>query len=381
MWPLPPNRRNSHLLAALLVLVLLSPAVSAQDDEFRGVERVVAIGDVHGDYRAFVSLLRSARVIDQKNRWTAGKTHLVQTGDLLDRGADSRKVMDLLMDLEKRAQKSGGRVHVLLGNHEAMNLYGDLRYVSQEEYASFGSNRSEEIRQRVFEEHVKDLENQGKTPADAAEYRRKWLEEHPPGWVEHRLAFGQNGKYGRWLRAKNAIIRIDDVLFLHGGISPKYAAWSIRQINEQVREELRDVSKLQDGLSTDSQGPLWYRGLAELPEADLENHLRQVLTLHKVKHVVTGHTPTRSAVLTRFGGKVILIDVGLSAYYGGPSACLVVTGKQFQALHRGSLLRLPVDGEDRLHYLKAAAALDPQPSPLQPLIEGREPTPVAAEQY
>jgi len=380
MLPLPRDKRSNHPLIALLVLVLFSPAVRAQEDEFRGVERVVAIGDVHGDFQAFVSLLLDARVIDHKKHWTGGKTHLVQTGDLLDRGADSRKVLDLLMDLEKQAQKAGGRVHVLLGNHEAMNLYGDLRYVSQEEYASFRSNRSQEIRDHVFEQHLKELETQGKTPADAAEYREKWLGEHPLGWVEHRLAFGPEGKYGRWLRGKNAIIRIDDVLFVHGGISPKYATRSIRQINEQVREELRDFTKLQDGVTMDSQGPLWYRGLAQSTEAELENHVQEVLGFHRAKHIVIGHTPTRCAVLARFGGKVVLIDVGLSNYYGGPGACLVITGSQFQALHRGSLLRLPVNGEEAIGYLKAAAALDPQPSPLQPLIEGREVSVGADEQ-
>ncbi len=370
-------RFRTHLVALLLFLVLRSPALLAQD-QFSGVERIVAVGDVHGDFEAFVSLLQNARVIDRKNRWIGRKTHFVQTGDLLDRGSDSRKVMDLLIDLEKQAEKNGGRVHVLLGNHETMNLYGDLRYVTAGEYASFRTARSEEIRNSVFEQHLKGLEEQGQAPANTAEYRDKWFAEHPPGWVEHRLAFRPDGKYGRWLRGKNTIIRINDLLFLHGGISPKYVTRSIAEINDEARLELSDFSKLQEGLVTDQEGPLWYRGLAESPEAQLENHVEQVLSRHQVKHVVIGHTPTRSAVLTRFRGKVILIDVGLSKFYGGPNACLIIEKGQFQALHRGTLLPLPVDGGDYIAYLRAAAALDPEPSPLRPLLDGRATVPVPA---
>ena len=115
---------------------------------------MVAVGDVHGDYAEFVSVLRSAGLIDEKGRWTGGKAHLVQTGDVLDRGADSRKVMDLLMSLEKQAAKAGGRVHALIGNHEAMNLYGDLRYTTPGEFAAFRTDQSEKLRTAFWEREV-----------------------------------------------------------------------------------------------------------------------------------------------------------------------------------------------------------------------------------
>src|SRR5690349_13947042 len=127
-------------LAALFVCAL-APAARPQDT-FENVQRIVAVGDVHGDYSQLVNVLQAAGVIDRKNKWTGGKTHLVQTGDVLDRGPDSRKAMDLLMELETQALKAGGRVHALLGNHETMNLYGDLRYVSKEEYASYTNGNS-----------------------------------------------------------------------------------------------------------------------------------------------------------------------------------------------------------------------------------------------
>ena len=126
-------------------------------DVWTGVERVIAVGDVHGDYEQLVAVLQSAGVIDREEKWIGGKTHLVQTGDMLDRGPDSRKVMDLLMRLEGEASKAGGRVHVLIGNHEAMNIYGDLRYVSAGDYASFTDGNSEKRFEEHYQRHLKHL--------------------------------------------------------------------------------------------------------------------------------------------------------------------------------------------------------------------------------
>src|ERR1700730_7211921 len=107
--------------AAILLLSVCSP-VRAQDT-WTGGDRVVAIGDVHGDFERFTAVLRSAGLIDEDGNWAGGMTHLVQVGDALDRGPDSRKVLDLLMKLEQQAAKAGGYLHALIGNHEAMNLY------------------------------------------------------------------------------------------------------------------------------------------------------------------------------------------------------------------------------------------------------------------
>src|SRR5215468_9725304 len=103
-------------------------------------ERVVAIADIHGDMDAFVGILQRAQLIDPSRRWSGGRATLVQTGDFLDRGPKAREVMDLLMSLPKEAPRQGGRVIVLMGNHEAMNIYGDLRYVTNNDYASFAND-------------------------------------------------------------------------------------------------------------------------------------------------------------------------------------------------------------------------------------------------
>ena len=362
--------RRRTLLASLFVCALAAPLAHPQDT-FDNVQRVVAVGDVHGDYTQFVRVLQDAGIIDRKNKWIGGKTHLVQTGDVLDRGPDSRKAMDLLMELESQALKAGGQVHALLGNHETMNMYGDLRYVSKEEYASYANSNSEQLRDAYVNLLLDDLNKKKTPPADPEAFRKQFAAEHPLGWVEHFQAFSPQGKYGKWLRQHNVIIKINDGVFLHGGIGPKYAAATMQEINDTVRSELNDFSKLQTGMTPDEEGPLWFRGLAQgAATAAVSDTLDQVLKNYGVRHMVIGHTP-QPAVLPRFGGRVVVIDVGLSKVYGGPPALLIIEGGKYYALHRGHKLELPVNGGDITPYLRAAAALDPPPSPLLPLIEGK----------
>ena len=114
-----------------MLLFLLAGWAGAAPAPDESSKSVIAIGDVHGDFDDFVAILQHTGLIDKQHHWTGGKTTLVQVGDLLDRGPKPRDVMDLLMALEKEASKDGGRVESLLGNHEMMNIMGDLRYVTQ----------------------------------------------------------------------------------------------------------------------------------------------------------------------------------------------------------------------------------------------------------
>jgi hypothetical protein len=325
------------MLCLGLALIGTIPGLAAED-VWQGVERVVAVGDVHGDLEHLVKVLRFAGLIDEEMNWSGGKTHLVQTGDVLDRGPAVRGCLDLLMKLETQAPKQGGRVHCLLGNHEGMNLYGDLRYVSGATLEGFRGPKS------------------------------KPNGNHPAGYSEYRRDLGPDGKYGRWIRNHNTIIRIDGTVFLHGGISPKYALWSIRKINEQVRDELADLSRLPGGTVQDPDGPVWYRGLATGDELLLASHVITTLHVLKADRMVVSHTFTDGAVTPRFDGKVLLIDIGLSRIYDEyiRLACLVIENGKPYALHNGSRLELPADGSAQalLRYLKAASALDPPPSSL-----------------
>ncbi len=351
-----------RFITTILVAVALTFSASAEDT-WKGVGRIVAVGDVHGDLAQFTSVLRSAELVDVNSKWTGGKTHLVQVGDLLDRGPDSRKLIEMLMSLEKQAHAAGGAVHCLIGNHEAMNLYGDLRYVSAADYASYQTDRSAALRDKAYEQHVEDLRHNPQTPALEVDdaYRKKWESSHPLGFVERQSFFAADGAYGKWIRGHNAIIRINDMVFLHGGISPKYAKFTIRKINEEVTKELRDFSKLEEGMVMDEEGPLWYRGLADADESSLEDHVKAVLERFGAKTLVIAHTPTKGMILPRFGGKVLLVDVGLSQVYGGHTACLLVEGGKAYALHHGQKVALPMMPAELAPYLAQIRAIDMRP--------------------
>ena len=129
-------------LIALLALLLLATGSHASDWRADGVERVVAIADVHGAYEAMVETLGNVGVLDEDLGWAGGESYLVIVGDLLDRGPRSRDALDLLMRLEGEAEAAGGKVQVLIGNHESMNMIGDLRYVSKSEYEAFADDET-----------------------------------------------------------------------------------------------------------------------------------------------------------------------------------------------------------------------------------------------
>ena len=349
-----------------------SPAAATQQDVWTGVQRIIAVGDVHGDFEQFALILKSAGLIDDKGDWVGGTAHLVQTGDVVDRGPDSRAVMDLLMKLEKQAAAAGGGVHCLIGNHEAMDVYGDLRYVSPGEYSAFRTENSEAARATSYKQYHEAMTAASKPEMD----RSEWELEHPPGFAEHREAFGPEGVYGKWIRGHNTIIKIDRTLFLHAGLGEKYEDWTLDRINDEVRKELNNFTELHGGVVTDEQGPLWYRGLATGDEKTLEPVVDALLKHFDVDRIVIGHSYARAAITPRFDGKVVLIDIGISRVYDniGKVGALEIKDGKALAIHRGVELPLPTDedGPSMLEYLKKAAALDPKPSPLEPRIEELE---------
>jgi hypothetical protein len=281
-----PAPRRWLLGVALGVLLPLAAVAQTTNCAWSGVERILAVGDVHGDYDRFVELLRAGGAIDQENKWIGGKMHLVQTGDVIDRGPGSRQAMDLLKRLEREAGDAGGRVHPLIGNHEANANGGQIRDAHPEELESFG------------------------------------------GAEGFKQALGPDGEYGRWIREHNAVIRINDTLFLHGGISSNMAGRSLLEINTAIRAALARESDWKDPAMSQN-GPLWYRGNAGLPEPELRQELAVALQAFNASRVVVGHTITKQGIQTRGDGQVIMIDVGFSrTYTGNPPACLLIESNQ-----------------------------------------------------
>jgi hypothetical protein len=348
-------RARSSRPLVLVGALLLAPAVlPAADDpcNIGEVARVVAVGDVHGGYDNFVSVLRMAGLVDEKAHWSGGEAHLVQTGDLLDRGPDARKVLDLMMSLEKEAKKAGGRVHALLGNHEIMNMFGDLRYVNPEEYESWRTPQSVERREHLYDDALKAARARAKATGqelDEKAFREKFEKEAPLGFVERTRAFMESGEYGRWLRGLPVVARVNGVVFVHGGLTPEVAALGCPAINETVHREITtDIDKTrqnpQTALATGADGPLWYRGLASEDEATLAPKLEQVLQAMDARAIVVGHTVTKTGrIQERLGGRIVMIDVGMSPVYdGGHLAALEVRpNARLTALYPGAEEPLP----------------------------------------
>lgn len=363
---------RSRLIAitcALLLVAAWQPAI-AQDWSWSEVGRVVAIADVHGAYEPMLRTLRNASVISDANRWIAGDTHLVVIGDLLDRGPDSRAVMDFLMALEGEAATAGGRVHVLIGNHEVMNLVGDLRYVADEEYAAFAAEETAAQRQRGYDAW------RGRQAADTdeAELLEAFNDQFPPGFFAHRRAFAANGRYGSWLLSKPILVVINATAFVHGGLSPMVADLGLDGVNRGLVSDIRsyvEQTAILEGagvlLATDNfydhaaridrylptattgddvltamtairelaasdvhalDGPLWYRGNVACNSLIERDRLRPALAAIGATRVVIGHTPTPSRrAIQRLDGQVVEIDTGmLSDYYRGRGHALVMLG-------------------------------------------------------
>jgi len=331
--------RHAFWLLALCLLPCMQ-LLAAGNYRFEDVDRVVVVGDVHGAYDELLTLLQGTGLVDAELGWSGGEAHLVSLGDLLDRGDYGKQVMDLLMRLDREAEAAGGDVHVIHGNHEAMNLAGDLRYVSLGDYTQFGTEQTGEF---------------------------------PPGFFERRAALAPDGEYGAWLLELPVAIVVNDTLFIHGGVSPLLDGLSLETINERARGDIRRfaegwhtlldagvvsdddglmtiieraaalgekaapevraaadaITAAADGLPFIPDGPLWYRGNS-LCHAYVETEpVARALERLGAVRVAVGHTPTRgSRITSRLDGQVLRVDTGMNvaAYRGRPSALVLEDG-------------------------------------------------------
>lgn len=361
------------LVAALAALFFVATPAAAQS-QWEGVARIVVIGDLHGDYAKFNDIARDAGLINERGEWIGGRAHLVQLGDVPDRGADTRRIMDHLMRLERQARRAGGYVHALIGNHEAMNVEGDLRYTVPGEFAAFADRNSTRRRDDYYRrtvEHIRSLPPSSDRPVIDAAFQARWEAEHPLGYVEHRIAWAPAGTYGRWVAAHDAVIRINDTLFMHGGLGPSYAGASRDDLNGAVRSALRGRPQpAYADILTNEQGPLWYRGLALNPEDVESANVEALLRQHRVARIVVGHTKRASTVFPRFGGRVILTDIAVPSGYVDPHAYLIIENGALTTVHRGRRVALRAStSSEACAYLNEVAAFDPPGGPVAALAQ------------
>jgi hypothetical protein len=246
-------------------------------------DSLFVISDIHGEYDTLVAVLRNAGVIDGQNRWSARRAQLVVAGDMTDRGRDVTRLLWFLYSLEKQAEQAGGRVHVLLGNHEVMVMLADLRYV-----------------------HGKEL-------AIA----------HGHGISYDRLFDPRRSILGRWLASKPAVVRIGDLLLAHGGVSTEYLPYTLESFDDTLEtymgEELfyfwadTTVAIKMDSATYarrvnffwDDRSVFWFRGYAQ--SDSLKPQLDSVLRRFDARTHVIGHTPGRG-IRTRYDGNVIVVN-------------------------------------------------------------------------
>ena len=360
-------------VVAFAAATLAAPARAAESTQvaYTGVDRVVAFADVHGAYDDLTRLLKAIGIVDGELRWAGGRTHLVSTGDLLDRGKDSRKVMDLLMRLQGEAAAAGGQLHVTLGNHEAMNLLGNVRDVAPGELEAYAAEEPAGVRERMRAEWITR-----KGADSGAEFDKRF----PVGYFGHQVALAPDGHYGRWLHSLPVAIMIDDTLFMHGGPSTVLSGLSLPDINQRYRAALaeyvasvaplqaaglvlpeddfgqraslaesrvaarqytdpavktRETEAVRRFVAADrnpmieADGPNWYRGAAMCNVCAESDVLRPILAGLGARRLVIGHTVTPEArVVSRFDGMVIKLDTGMNnaVYRGRASALLLEKG-------------------------------------------------------
>lgn len=274
------------------------------EQSYRGVNRWLAVSDIHGQYDLFVSLLQAHGVIDTSNNWTFADSHLVINGDILDRGEGTTEALWLVFKLQQQAAEQGGMVHYNMGNHELMVLAGDVRYIHKK-YDAIGQLLNEKYDEQ----------------------------------------FSQDTFFGRWIRQRTAMVSINDVGFVHGGISPDLVRSGLRpsDINalfaDSILNQPKDIYSQSERLSflTTTQGPVWYRGFLndeQLTKTDLD----AIVDWWGVKRIVVGHT-TQREIRSLFGGRAIAIDAGIKDGRTG-QVLIYDQGELYRGLPDGSRIIL-----------------------------------------
>lgn len=271
--------------------------IAVPPDSWPMPDKMLVLSDIEGEFAAGRGLLIAAKVIDEHYNWIFGTGHLVVAGDLFDRGTEVLPWLWLLYNLEDKAAVAGGRVQVVLGNHDVMQLSGDYRYT------------------------------------DAKYFKHAWLMGR-----DIRNVFGDDTELGRWLRSRNVIERTGDMLFMHAGISPEILkkGMGITAINNVCRPFYGANRKDRpDSVKSffDSNSPFWYRGYFSNPKAP-ESQIDSTLQLFGCKTIVVGHTITDTSLVSLYGGKVIGVDV--NEHEGHHAALLVENGVLYQVDDKGS---------------------------------------------
>lgn len=270
--------------------VKLKKELDNEKTEFSNITKRFILSDIEANFAAFRKLLQANNIIDTGFNWTFGDGHLILTGDFVDRGTQQTEVLWLIYSLEEKAKAAGGYVHYILGNHEIMNMNGDLRYLDAKYKEAAG----------LLQQSYVSL-------------------------------CGANAELGRWLRTKNVMEKVGNILFCHAGISAAVNGldFSVQKINKLVRPYYSDSTYTYRNADIEmlysDKGPFWYRGYYYGQKATQEQ-VDATVSLYKVKHIATGHTIIADTISSMYNGKVINTDVH---HANGHTEALLIEGDNY----------------------------------------------------
>lgn len=247
----------------------LKDRLKIEPTEYALPNKMLVISDIEGNFKGFKSILLGNKIIDNKLNWTFGNNHLVLVGDFFDRGLNVTECLWFIYKLEKEAELQGGKVHFILGNHEMMNLKGQLKYVRDKYHDN----------------------------ADT-------LKLHYEKW------YATNTELGRWLRTKNGVEKIGDYLFVHAGIRKDFPEkYSLKDINNNIRKSIDtnfEKETQRDDIFIGNESPLWYRGIGK--EVENQKEVEKTLTKYNATKMIIGHTIFEE-IQFLYNQKVIAIDL------------------------------------------------------------------------
>ena len=263
---------NGKVSSRVLKINSFDTIYSPDKSTFNNVEKIAALSDIHGQYYLAVEILKNNKIIDNELNWNFGKGHLVITGDVFDRGDKVNEVLWLIYKLEAQAKNKGGQVHFLLGNHEYMILHKDLRYVNDQ---------------------------------------YKWSSQLLN--LEYDELYGNKTIMGRWLRSKSTVIKINEQVFVHGGVSEDFIAASdfkfeetndiMRKSIDRTKEEMKSTNFYTTYYGTKSL--IWYRGY--FYDSLLDSDITKILERLESKHIIVGHC-SNEEIVQLYNNKIFGVD-------------------------------------------------------------------------
>ena len=284
------NIVNGEVISKELAKDAFKTEFKREKSKYRKVKKIAALSDIHGQHELAVEILTNHQIIDENQNWMYGEGHLIIVGDIFDRGPQVNETLWLLYKLEAQAKEAGGKVHVLLGNHEYLVFQHDLRYI----------HKKYRIVSALLKTSYTDL-------------------------------YGKNTVMGRWLRSKPTVVKINDNTFVHGGISKEFLeiGYNIEKINSTMSESIDIAEEVLDSTGISyyyfgETGPVWYRGYFNdnLPDEEISDILSDIYS----KHIVVGHC-SNETVVELYDGKVYGVDSSIKL--GEYGELLLIEGKKY----------------------------------------------------